>query len=571
MATIQQLSKSADTIELTEALVLTRTRSQDLESVRKLNCWASNVGDVSVVRRLPNLEVCSLSINKITTLRDFAHCYNLQELYVRTNNIQRLSDIHYLKNLKKLRSLWLSENPCANEENYRMTVLKTLPTLQKLDNIVVTEEEVLAAATEGDDLPVPDDFSYSSVFDSVTQEEDNKDVSVSQSSERWASARRKRQQKKREDDLKERLRLSSEDSRSSGKSEEDCGKSEEDCGNLKSSNEWVKEPEDVSPQSEDDVSKDVGDEKSNGDGVKDKALNDSTTTWSLNLGELKGLPVENRSSTDEVDDVCKGGEDNNGLEETKNGGLVENEDGGLEDNNNTEISCFESNVLCAGILKDLCDGLHCDSNCVDSVNVNKTVVCSQDSLSPESVLEHKHETKEENLEVLEHTENKREVFSDNLDSDTFGSNLNNSASNAVVSKQPLLDKIRLDDSLMMAESVDYVRSSVDQLELQDISQEISSTVVSSSRADHPEHSLKSKLQTKESKDPVNWEEYNRLRVEFGMKPVEKITPTVRPVSADVARARNSNILQAVLSLVKELDKDSLDIVAGVVKARLDCF
>ncbi|XP_046575320.1 cilia- and flagella-associated protein 410-like [Haliotis rubra] len=138
--------------KLTEALVLARTRATDLDSVCKLNCWGSSIKDVSIVRQMPSLEVCSLSVNEVDTLRDFAHCPNLQELYIRKNNVKCLTDIQYLKKLPKLRVLWLSENPCAAGENYRMTVLKTLPNLQKLDNKAVTEEEINLALDEGEDL-----------------------------------------------------------------------------------------------------------------------------------------------------------------------------------------------------------------------------------------------------------------------------------------------------------------------------------------------------------------------------------------------------------------------------------
>ena len=54
---------------------------------------------------------------------------------MRTNQIKDLGDVHYLKNLRRLRSLWLSENPCASGDNYRATVLKALPNLNKLDNL----------------------------------------------------------------------------------------------------------------------------------------------------------------------------------------------------------------------------------------------------------------------------------------------------------------------------------------------------------------------------------------------------------------------------------------------------
>ncbi|XP_060578273.1 cilia- and flagella-associated protein 410-like [Ruditapes philippinarum] len=141
---------------LTGPIVLARTRAPDLESVRKLNCWGSEIDDISIVREMPNLEICSVSVNDITTLKDFEACENLQELYIRNNKIQELTDICYLKGLEKLRILWLSDNPCAVGDNYRMTVIRNLPQLQKLDNVVVEDDEKTAAKEQGEELSLPD-------------------------------------------------------------------------------------------------------------------------------------------------------------------------------------------------------------------------------------------------------------------------------------------------------------------------------------------------------------------------------------------------------------------------------
>ena len=111
------------------------------------------------------------SVNKISTLADFVNCLNLEELYIRKNEIRDLAEIRHLKKwdwqdrlfatlvkthlvlllfcfywsetvnnqfccrLPKLCKLWLADNPCAETEKYRLTVLKHLPNLQKLDNI----------------------------------------------------------------------------------------------------------------------------------------------------------------------------------------------------------------------------------------------------------------------------------------------------------------------------------------------------------------------------------------------------------------------------------------------------
>lgn len=140
---------------LTENCVLSRTRAQDLKSVRKLNCWGSELEDVSIVRKMSHVEVLSLSVNNISTLADFACCKNLQELYIRKNNIHDLNEVLYLKDLPRLKNLWLADNPCAEGDNYRMTVLRHLPNLQKLDNQTVQSHEVERAQVQGAVLVLP--------------------------------------------------------------------------------------------------------------------------------------------------------------------------------------------------------------------------------------------------------------------------------------------------------------------------------------------------------------------------------------------------------------------------------
>ncbi|XP_045114653.1 uncharacterized protein LOC123506544 isoform X6 [Portunus trituberculatus] len=142
-------------VKLTEDMVVARSRGSDIHNVKKLNCWGSELSDVSVVRKLPNVEVLSLSVNRISTLADFQYCQNLQELYIRKNNITDINEVLYLRALPKLKSLWLADNPCAEFEQYRLTVLRALPHLQKLDNVAVDSEEVQKAMVCG--IPLPAD------------------------------------------------------------------------------------------------------------------------------------------------------------------------------------------------------------------------------------------------------------------------------------------------------------------------------------------------------------------------------------------------------------------------------
>lgn len=135
---------------LSENMVFSKTRTQDLRNVKQLNCWGSELADVSLVRQMPFVQVLSLSVNSIKSLADFSYCKNLQELYLRDNKVSDLSQLLHLQDLPNLRKLWLSGNPCSDVHNYRMIVLKILPHLEMLDNIPVSRDELVLA----DNMPL---------------------------------------------------------------------------------------------------------------------------------------------------------------------------------------------------------------------------------------------------------------------------------------------------------------------------------------------------------------------------------------------------------------------------------
>ncbi|CAG4965817.1 unnamed protein product [Colias eurytheme] len=154
---------------LTEEMVIARSKQSDLSAIKKLNCWGAELGDVSLLRRMPNVEVLAFSINKIRTLGDFAACRRLRELYVRKNEIRDLAEIRHLRHLPDLTSLWLDENPCTLHPEYRMTVLRNLPNLEKLDNVAVHPEEVQEAMRRGVHIPDSDDEGYPQQHDTYSQ------------------------------------------------------------------------------------------------------------------------------------------------------------------------------------------------------------------------------------------------------------------------------------------------------------------------------------------------------------------------------------------------------------------
>uniref|UniRef100_A0A3Q3WYY2 Cilia- and flagella-associated protein 410 n=1 Tax=Mola mola TaxID=94237 RepID=A0A3Q3WYY2_MOLML len=149
-------------MKLTRKLVLAKAKASDLESVKKLNCCDKLCSlilpfQISIFSQMANIEVLTLSANSISSLAPLAGCLSLCELYLRRNAIPSLSELSHLRPLTRLRVLWLAENPCCGTDfsRYRLTVLRCLPRLQKLDNQAVTEDEVALALTEGEEVYTP--------------------------------------------------------------------------------------------------------------------------------------------------------------------------------------------------------------------------------------------------------------------------------------------------------------------------------------------------------------------------------------------------------------------------------
>ncbi|XP_030627937.1 cilia and flagella associated protein 410 [Chanos chanos] len=164
-------------MKLTRKLVLARAKASDLDSVKKLNCWGCSLTDISIFSEMPSIEVLTLSANNISSLEHISTCQNLTELYLRRNNIQDLSELCHLRGLTHLKVLWLAENPCcqADPAKYRLTVLRTLPGLHKLDNQVVTEEELALALAEGEEISTPPGTASTSSTNGLTEADSEND------------------------------------------------------------------------------------------------------------------------------------------------------------------------------------------------------------------------------------------------------------------------------------------------------------------------------------------------------------------------------------------------------------
>lgn len=129
---------------LTEEQVLSKCHVDNLSDVKNLNVWGNDIENIDIISQMNNVEIVTLSLNKISNLKPFANCPNLKELYLRKNSISDIKELDYLKNCKNLKILWLEENPICEIENYRNIVLQKLPQVMKLDNILTKEDKKAA-------------------------------------------------------------------------------------------------------------------------------------------------------------------------------------------------------------------------------------------------------------------------------------------------------------------------------------------------------------------------------------------------------------------------------------------
>nr|CDP93271.2 Bm3248 [Brugia malayi] len=136
-------------VRLTESIVYSRTRIT-VECVRKLNLWGCDIDNIDLCSQMINLQILSLSMiifsmNRVKCLKPLENCMQLEELYLRKNEISSLNELEHLRNLKLLRILWIDENPCTADNKHRAKVLRILPNLTRLDDKQVTIDELLNA------------------------------------------------------------------------------------------------------------------------------------------------------------------------------------------------------------------------------------------------------------------------------------------------------------------------------------------------------------------------------------------------------------------------------------------
>ena len=131
-----EFDKTFKMTSLCENQIKETTRLEQLSSVTRLKLWAKNISDIELLSKkvCPALKIANFSVNKLDDISPLKECTQLEQLYLRQNNLENLEKVlEILKVLPALRILWIQANPCTRDNNYQNKVLDALPNLQKLD------------------------------------------------------------------------------------------------------------------------------------------------------------------------------------------------------------------------------------------------------------------------------------------------------------------------------------------------------------------------------------------------------------------------------------------------------
>ncbi|XP_062359379.1 dynein regulatory complex subunit 3 [Cinclus cinclus] len=125
---------------------------QSLVHLVWLDLSFNNIEVIEGLDTLVKLQDLSLYSNRISKIEHMDTLQELQIFSIGKNNLTLLEDVVYLRRLKSLRTLNLSENPFCSEEHYMLFVVAHLPSLVYLDFKLVRDSTRKTASLKYQDL-----------------------------------------------------------------------------------------------------------------------------------------------------------------------------------------------------------------------------------------------------------------------------------------------------------------------------------------------------------------------------------------------------------------------------------
>ena len=135
-------------LKLTEEMIIRKAKGNySLPYIRNLKFFNSFLKDISIVSKCTSIESATFSTNNISSLKCFKNLQNLKELSLASNNISDINELIYLGSCPNLTKLWLKNNPISKLWDYRIQVIRYIPSLKFLDDEEITQDEKILANT----------------------------------------------------------------------------------------------------------------------------------------------------------------------------------------------------------------------------------------------------------------------------------------------------------------------------------------------------------------------------------------------------------------------------------------
>ena len=136
-------------LKLTEEMIIRKAKGNfSLPYIKNLKFFNSFLKDISIVSQCTSIESATFSKNNISSLSCFKNLQNLRELSLADNNISNINELIYLGSCPNLIKLWLRNNPISSLWDYRIQVIRYIPSLKYLDDQEITQEEKIMANTK---------------------------------------------------------------------------------------------------------------------------------------------------------------------------------------------------------------------------------------------------------------------------------------------------------------------------------------------------------------------------------------------------------------------------------------
>lgn len=133
-------------LKLTEEMIIRKAKGNfSLPYIKNLKFFNSFLKDISIVSQCTSIESATFSKNNISSLSCFKNLRNLRELSLADNNISNINELIYLSSCQNLIKLWLRNNPISSLWDYRIQVIRYIPSLKYLDDQEITQEEKIMA------------------------------------------------------------------------------------------------------------------------------------------------------------------------------------------------------------------------------------------------------------------------------------------------------------------------------------------------------------------------------------------------------------------------------------------